>query len=901
VSTAQPIGPLLTNSFRTFQYSAPLAIADRSSLPNKIASISTNYYFNPTYIPANPIFKGTIVRAKLVKAGALDSASETRTYYISPAGTNRFTLPVLSLSLNENGLFDYNNGISVAGVDFDNWRIANPDLDPLYQDGTGNYWRTGINTERVANMSYLVNGVEVINQDIGIRIHGGVTRSYRSHSYGLFSRAEYGKSNMHYKFFSNLIENNFVNLTIRNSGGDFIHTMFRDAMCHALVRPLSNCITESYQPVVTFINGEYNGILNLREKYDDNYFSRVFNIAKTELDYLADRGSADYGNVAYGDDVHYQAMLSYLNSNSMSIPSNYDYIKTQLDPDSYSDYEITNIYLQNVDWPGTNIEYWRKRTTSYTPSAPYGQDGRWRWVFHDLDDTFSLATGLDIGLNTLALATEPNGPEYPNPAWSTFILRKLLESPTYKVDFINRFADLMNTAFLPTRVVGMIDTMKSEIEPEIAEHIARWKMPETVANWQVYLQQERDFANQRPAFQRDHIRAQFGISSNINATLDVNNDARGYIKINTIEIKPGTPSIETNPYPWTGVYFSNIPVTLTAIAKPGYVFSNWTGASSSTSATITINSATSFSVTAVFAPEPIPTSQPIYFWMMNSAIPNNIPLETLATTYEPGGIEGVIQYQSCLVGYPFTATDLVNWRKASMERRNSPTNINYIPLANNDLPFATSDMKGLQIKEPLQSGSLGNTMVFNFSTTGKKDIKFSFAAINELTNATGILIEYSTNPGAPVWSTSGLASSNLALNSAYQSYNVDFSNIVAANNNADFKIRIRFTGINMTADTGARITFNNIAVYGTQTSLAVEQNNVQLFTIYPNPASEIVNVVGVNQVGTVNYKIFAIDGKQIKEGKVENSQIDISEMSKGLYLLLLETEGKIEIKKISKK
>lgn len=898
VSTAQPIGSFLSNNFRTFQYSTLLPIEDRSALPNKIASMSTTYSFNPTYIPASPIFKGTIVRAKLVKAGALDSQTETRTYYISPIGTNRFTLPILSLSIDENKLFDYNSGISVAGVDFDNWRAANPDVDPTYEEGNANYYRRGRDNERTANMTYLVNGTEVLNQDIGIRIHGGISRSTRSKSFNLYARAEYGKDNMHYGFFADNTDTHFTNLVLRNSGGDFVNTMFRDGLCHNLVKSL-NCITESYQPTITFINGEYNGILNVREKYDDHFFSNRFNIAATELDYLVDQGIAINGQAEYGDDIHYQSMLSYLNSNSMATLSNYNYIKTQMDTDSFNDYHISNIYLQNGDWPGTNIEYWRKRTANYEPNAPYGQDGRWRWAFHDLDDTFGFYYD-DVAHNSLADATEPNGPDYPNPAWSTFILRKLLASPVYKNEFINRFADLMNTTFLPSRVVGMIDSMKSVIEPEMQEHIARWKAPAAIDNWEYFLNKEREFANDRAAFQREHIRSEFGITSNIDATLNVSNDAHGYIKMNTIEIKPGTPGISANPYPWTGVYFSNIPVTLTAIAKPGYVFSNWTGASSSTDATITITSAASFGVTAVFVAEPIPTSQPIYFWMMNSAIANNIPLETLATTYEPGGIEGVIQYQSCLVGYPFTPVDLVNWRKASMERRNSPTDINYIPVANNDLPFATSDMKGLQIKEPLQNGSLGNTMVFNFSTFAKKDIKFSFAAINELTNATGILVDYSLNAGDPTWTTDGLASSTLPLTNAYQLFNIDFSNITAANNNANFRVRLRFTGTNMTADTGARISFNNIAVHGTQLPLAVEENSKQLFAIYPNPVKDILNVVGLYQSNSVNFILFSIDGKQIKSGSIDNSQLNLSDLSRGLYLLQLESDGKVVTEKIIK-
>lgn len=896
VSTSQASGSLLTKNFKTFQYSTPLAIVDRSALPNKIASISTTYSFNPTYIPASPIYKGTVVRAKLIKAGALDSQTETRTYYISPSGVNRFSLPVLSLSIDENKLFDYNTGISVAGVDFETWRSANPTLDPTYESDNGNYFRKGRDYERTANMTYIVNGVEALNQDIGIRVHGGSSRSSKSKSYNLYARAEYGKDKMNYGFFSNLTDKNFTNLVLRNSGGDFVNTMFRDALCQNIVKSL-NCITESYQPTVTFINGEYNGILNLREKYDDKYFARTFNITSTELDYLADEGIADNGQAEYGDSVHYEAMLSYLNTNSMATAANYNYIKTQMDTDSFNDYHITNIYLQNGDWPGTNIEFWRKRTTAFDANAPYGQDGRWRWAFHDLDDTFGFYYD-DVEHNSLADATEANGPEYPNPAWSTFILRKLLVSPVYKNEFINRFADLMNTTFLASRVVGLIDSMKSTIEPEMSEHIARWKAPAKLDDWEYFLDKERTFANERAAFQRDHIRSQFAITSNINATLNVSNEAHGYIKINTIDIKEGTPSITSNPYPWTGIYFSNIPVKLKAIAKPGFVFSKWTGALDSSNPEITITKATSFNVTAVFVAETVASSQPIYFWMMNSTIANNMPLESLNATYKTGTTDAVIQYQSCLTGYPFVSTDLVNWRKASMERRNSPTDINYIPLANNDLPFATSDMKGLQIKEPLQKNSLDNTLVFTIPTTGYKDIKLSFAAINELTNATAISLDYALNSGTPIWQ----VTSSFPIINAYQLFNYDLTSVVGANNNPNLKIRLRFTGTNMTADAGNRITFNNIAVYGTQVTLAVAQNTALKFSIYPNPFSDVVNIIGMNQAENVVYNLFTIDGKLIKKGRLEErNQINLNDVSKGLYMLQLTSNGKTETKKIIKK
>lgn len=889
----QATGSLLTKNFQTFQYSAPLAIADRSALPNKIAGISTTYDFSPTYIPETPIFKGTVVRAKLVKAGALDSETITKTFYISPQGTARYSLPVASISIDENKLFDYNDGIMVAGVDFDNWRIANPTEEAPTEGEVANFFRRGRENERVTNFTYFVNGAEVLNQNVGMRIHGGSSRVYQNKSITLYSRSDYGDETMSYKFFGDQTFTNFKGLVLHNSGNDYDQTMFRDALCHKLSKSL-NFTTKGYQPAATFINGEYWGMLSFRDKIDDDYFERVYNIAKSDIQVLEN----EYWLVEGDGEADYLQLVNYITNNSLAVQANYDYMLTRIDPESFKDYFISNIFLENADWPVNNIVYWRKNT-AFTPNAPYGHDGRWRWMAHDMDDTFGISND-DISLNSLAAATAANGPGWPNAPWSTLLLRKMLDNPGFKNQFINRFADLLNTSFLSSRMLSTMADMKAEIAPDVAEHFSRWEVPLDSGDWEYFLGRQADFANQRPAFQRNHIRSKFGIASNINATLNVSAPEHGYIKMNTIDVKTGTDGITSNPYPWTGIYFSNIPVTMKAIANPGFIFSHWTGASDSTDAEITLTPAANFNVTAVFIPQVIAESEPIYFWMMDGTMANNLPLQTLNTTFKVGTTNGVIAYESCLVGYPFTAAD-PNWRTASMERRNSPTTVNYIPEANNNLPFATSDMKGLQIKEPLQNGSLENTLVFNFSTAGYKEIKFSFAAMNELTNANAILVDYAVNSGTPVWITTGLAASSLPLTSAFQLFNVDFTTITAANNNADFKVRLRFAGTNMTVDTGARITFNNIAVHGTEAPLAVVTNGIQKFTVFPNPFTDVINIIGANEVNTVSYNLFTVDGKLIKSGALNNTQITLDGLSKGMYLLQLSSEGRTETKKIVKK
>lgn len=893
---SQTAGALIQNNYKSFTYTAPIAITDRSSIANDLAKMSSTFQNVPSYIPTFNIFKGTVLKVRAFKNGAIPSPIITKTYFVTPQGSSRFTLPVVSLSLTESKLFEYTNGIFVAGKDFDDWRAANPTVDADFDNvnennGNANYVRSEEGSEQIGHISYFVNGLEVLNQNIGISINGGNSRGFQSKAFRLSARSEYGNDKMSYPFFANEPHTSYKRLLLRNSGQDFRSTMFRDGLFHSLVEKL-NTETKSYQPSIVFVNGEYWGILNIRERYDKHFFNQKYNINDGELDYLKNDLTPDEG-----DGVHYAAMETYLENNSLATQAKYDYIKTQLDPENMRDYYISNIYAQSTDWPGWNTIFWRKRTATYEPNAPYGQDGRWRTGINDMDDTMGeYPEGSNH--NTLAFATATGVLDYPNPEWSTLILRRLLENPEFKLNFINRFADLLNTYFLPSRVNSAIDTFKNKINPEIADHQARWKPFYDVETWNDYsVQVMRDFANDRPNNQRAHIRTKFGITGDLNATLNVDFATRGFIKMNTVDINSSTPGVAANPYPWTGIYFKNIPVTMKAVALPGFVFSHWSGASTSTNAEITLTTATSFSVTAHFVPAGSGGEEvPIYFWMFDTAIANDTPLTSLNSTYQVPA-QGVLNYQSCLTGYPFEATN-VNWRKASMERKNGPTVINYIPEVNNNLPFATSNMRGIQIKQPFQSNGQENKMIFSNSTFGYHDIKFSFAAQNNLA-ADAVTIDYSVAAGAGTWITTGLATSSFPLTSAYQQYTIDFSTIAAVNNNPNFKIRVRFTGTDMTVNLGNSVNFNNISIKGKQDNLSIVELDDKLeFVMYPNPTSNVLNLVYSYQ--DVTYAIYAIDGKLIKSGVLDNPQIDVANIQKGIYLLQLSAEGKTETKKFIK-
>lgn len=799
-----PFGELLAGSYHSNLYSEPLVIHDRSTEPDSLTHISTTWHLNPYYFPVSPVFKGTVVRTIAIKPGAISSPVQTNTYFITPEGQDRYSLPVISLSIPKHLFFDYDNGIYVAGVDYDNWRLANPQ--------TPNDWSTVCNFDRRGDAWELRSHIEFfdpasnnakLSQEIGVRLHGSEARRRPMKSLRLYAKGQYGKTELNHRFFNSLSDESFKRILLRNSGQDFLSTMMRDATLHTMVKGL-NVATQAYTPSVVFLNGEYWGIHNIRERYDKYFLQRTYGVDPENIDYLS------ANEINEGDTLHYYETITYINDNGLDEDVHYQYIKTRIDVENFTDYQITNIFADNIDWPGANLEYWRLRTEEYVPGAPYGHDGRWRWMLYDMDFSFGLAGGSSAAMHDmLAHATLPGGTSYPNPDWSTFLLRKFLDNNDFKTRFINRFADLMNTYFKPERVIAVINQHRDRIAPEMPEHILRWNTYAHISTWWYFLQEMRDFATLRPEYQRQHIREHFGIESDISVELNVSNPAHGHIRINTIEITDGTPGISDTVYPWAGIYFKGIPIELEAVPAPGYEFCNWEGLPQGSPALVQIVPDTNLNVKACF----VKTSEPqlIFFWLFDTSVPNDTPLQQVDATWELSG-DASIQFHSALAGYPFYSGH-PNWRKASMERRNAPTEINYRPEANNGISYAASNMRGLQIKQPFTGDGGENMMIFHVPSSGFQDLVFRFAAKDEGA-AEYMLAEYSVTQDEPVWTPLPAPDDTLSLSTAFQLYEINFQQLVLANNNPDFKIRIRFGGSNMSADLGNRVTFNNFSLDG---------------------------------------------------------------------------------------
>ncbi|MEZ4640374.1 MAG: CotH kinase family protein [Caldilineaceae bacterium] len=598
-NAADPVGDVLTGTFQTKIYTGPLSIADRSNEANMLAALSTTWHSSPEgHIPDQPVYMGTVVRARSVRESALASPIVTHTYFVSPDALNRYALPVVSLAVQADRLFDYDIGVYTAGVDFDTWRAANPNA-VVDNAAPANYTRRGDTWEYPTHFEYFLGGGErAVAQNLGFRLHGEWSRAFPQKSLRFYASDDYDTRNeLDYAFFPDLTDRvtgepitQFRRLLLRNAGNDNLYTRLRDPFVQALVKPLG-LETQAYQPVVLFINGEYWGLINLRERTDRYDIAAHYNLDPDDIALLEENAAIQEGDETDRND--YLALRDYIATHDMADPVHFAYAAERMDMDNFILYYVTEIYAANVDWPHNNIAYWRTRTPDLSPGAPVWHDGRWRWIVNDMDHAFGLVNS--VTHNTLSWAAR----EDPTLGWSTVIFRQLLANPIFRQRFINSMADQMNTMFLPVNVESVLDPMEAQIQPYLGEHIARW--PDTVDTSTASI---RSFAQDRPAAMRQFMIDYFGLVGAVEVNVKLFDASHGSVRVNSIDIgqiQTATGAGQT-PITWTGIYYSDVPIQVTATAGPGYRFVGWLERPQETSASLALLPGDGVTLTPEFEP-----------------------------------------------------------------------------------------------------------------------------------------------------------------------------------------------------------------------------------------------------------------------------------------------------------
>jgi len=521
-----------------------------ATLPNETSAL----YTNPITIASN-----STVRARIIANEYIPSLSNSKTYIFNA----NHQIDIVTLTTDPYNFFDEDYGIYVYGDSYDS-------NVPHFG---ANFWE---DWERPVHFSFYDKDSGELGTEFnaGIKIFGGWSRANDQRSLSIFARGQYGTSEMEYPFFDNLNYDKFQAIVLRNSGNDWLKNSIKDISLTSLMEG-SGLDYQAFNPVATYLNGEYWGMYNMREKTNEHMLASKHNVNADDITLLERNGE-----VIEGSNEEYNELINYVNNTDLTSDANFKYVSDRVDINNYALYQVTQIFFNNTDWPGNNIKFWNH------------PEGKWRWILYDTDFGFGPHWNTsNYNEDTLSFALEENGPGWPNPPWSTLLFRNLMENIGFRNIFINRYADELNTRFLSTNVKNHIESVFQMVEPEIQKHFTRWGGNPDDARY--FVDEMKIFAVNRAYYAKKHIKDKFSLPNIMHTVTIVNNDiSQGYVKVNN--------NLKIQNSSWNGEYFETVPIELKAVAEAGFEFSHWTGASASTNATIGLSLLEDIHITPVF-------------------------------------------------------------------------------------------------------------------------------------------------------------------------------------------------------------------------------------------------------------------------------------------------------------
>jgi hypothetical protein len=722
----------------------------------------------------------------------------------------------------------------------------------------------GTQNEPIGYLEYFESNGTLADETMGdFDKHGNDSWAYNQRGIDFIARDDHGyKRRLEYPFFNTSDRVNYRRLILKAAGSDnYPHqdggAHFRDVFAQKLSEVSNLELDERRSSFVSlFVNGQYWGVYDLREKVDDNQYTDYYYgqdyIYRDSDDYIQYIKTWGATNPEFGNQPAIEAwdsLMSYVQNNDMAIQANYNYVDSQLNIDSLIDYFVINSYLVNRDWLNWNTSWWRG-------TNPAGSALKWRYALWDMDGILGHYTNY-TGIPDITAGADPCQVESleVGVGHAQTIEKLITESPIVRQRYITRYADLLNTHFSCEAVTQLFDNIVAEITPEMPRQLQRWGG--NMTTWLNNVQAARDFLLTR-------------CSQTISTGLVDCYDVTGPFETNFIVEPANSGKIRMNSewlvnYPYTAQIFGNIETLLKAESNTGYQFSHWVvdGAVIQPSATnpdIVLQISQATTVTAFFT-EVTNAEQALYYWHFNTL---NTPTDVTTIPADYSLIVGA----SPLMTYAGTGP-------RDIDANNTGSILN--------MHFDQTSGKAARVRNP----SDGRALLFDLPTTGFKDIKFAYAV--QRTNQGQLENQVAYSLDGTNFIQTGLSQTAFGITTDFSLVEVDFSALTAVNNNPNFKIQITFSG-NTVADTGNN-RFDNITLKGVDNTLSVPSQNAIIHQVFPNPFTNTVQVIASETITELS--VYDVIGKRIwqkKECNTNSETIDLSGLNIGMYLLKIKTE-----------
>lgn len=514
-------------------YSGGIEITDRSAEPNVYHSIRNVVTDWQNYTPSSAgVPKGTVVRAIYVSPSGEQSDILTQTYFVGLEEPEQGL--TLSLVFEDADMFG-TDGIYVTGEEYDQWYLSGG-------EGEAPVPNFKKDTEIPAVAELVGSQGHILNQTIGLRLQGYSSRTVPNKRMTLTARQEYSGSTV----FDAPIFGEIATHSV------MLKDVPVDAMAFELVsdRAVS---TQRSVPVRLFLNGEYWEDTYMLERYDSQYFRSHYDVSERlrVKDTKLDKESLELaGSDVYGEYIYWVKHTDFADEDAWAT------FQAETDVQSYIDYISVNYFLCNYDFSHWNNHVaWR---SAYKSSNPM-EDQRWRWCLYDVDAFVGAQYEYpDMPAAEIDIFAAPKTSEELR-INQTPLFQVFKQNAQARQQFVLSFLDIGNNNFAPERV-----------EPVLVKYGLD-------GDW------ARTYFEDRFAWAAGYLAQEFNLTGTLETvTVTTENPQMGSVQVNTsvIDLEDGT---------WSGQYFTDYPITLTAIPNDGYEFSGWKGAQNGTSASITVS------------------------------------------------------------------------------------------------------------------------------------------------------------------------------------------------------------------------------------------------------------------------------------------------------------------------
>ena len=428
----------------------------------------------------------------------------------------------------------------------------------------------------LANVEFFNAGGVFITENHGdSNEHGNDSNAYDQRGFDYISRDELGYDNtVEEPLFQHRNRNDYDRLIFKAAAndnypfsGDGAH--IRDAyVCELSILGDLHCDERATRSCIVYLNGQYWGVYEVREKIDDTDFTEhYYDQSLGQVDYLKTWGGtwAEYDAApAFNAQGNWSTLQGFITGNNMAVQANYDYVVSQFNTMSLIDYFILNGYTVCTDWLNWNTQWWR----GYNPN---GDARRWRYALWDNDATFGHYVNY-TGVASTAPDADPCQIDSQGDIGGQGhvpILNALFDNPDFTADYIQRYAELSNGIFSCNKMLQVLDSMVLHIEAEMPRQITRWGG--TMAGWQNNVLDLRNYILARCPEETSTNDIVEGLEDCYDVTqqdLTIQITGPGSVIIEESEITvPAPPAVYV---PYTGTYFSGntdpMPIDITAVA-----------------------------------------------------------------------------------------------------------------------------------------------------------------------------------------------------------------------------------------------------------------------------------------------------------------------------------------------